>query len=226
MHQCDAQLVDGHDEASWASFEIPAQLPSTTSEDYLSSFFRAAERLHVSIATRTIIAAARGGRLKRIYAGFRGFDDTDVEEPFAIPSLLPFWVAMEEWYDVVGSMEGCQVAALTLRRLLAHASLWLDIADGSFNPRQNRQLTRQEIQSLSSRYSHIDVYMIIPLGDIEPTLDPDEEPHPLERYMDWLAQDAKVAQAVADVWNSIVERGQAEDQDCLCVRCLRHRGEI
>lgn len=224
VHQADPRSIEeydeGHDEASWASYEIPEPLPTIEMEE----FYQAAEKLHLRIATRTIITAARGGRLRRLYASYHSsnrkvtFFDVDVEPPFAIPALLPYWVAIEQWYNVVGGMHGWQTAASTLRWLLAHASLWLDVAEGSVSPRQNRELTSQEIQSLHSRYTRIDLHEIIPLEASEPAENL-AHMHPLEDYLPWLAEDAELCQRVADVWNGIVALGQADDQECMCARC-------
>lgn len=202
--------MEEHDEATWASFEIPAQLP-TVSKDSGSSI--PGDRLHLSIATRTVITAARGGRLQRLHAGF---EDADVEPPFAIPTLLPYWVTIEEWYHVVGCLEGWHVAASTLRILLAHNSRWLGVGQGTAAARPDRELTGQDVQSFYSSYSHDYIHEIVPL---EGERHEDEFEHPLMRYLEWLAEDAEVAQRVADAWNAVVQRGQADDQGCSCDRC-------
>lgn len=124
-------------------------------------------------------------------------------------------------------MNGWATAAQTFRHLLAHASIWFDVVEGSRSQRHNRKLTHQEIQSLNSRYSHEDLIAIIPLLDFHPELEPDDptQSYPMDAYLAWLEEDVELSQRVANVWNDIVERGQAEDQDCVCARCSAYRGD-
>lgn len=50
----------------------------------------AKDEYHVSIIARTIVAAARGGKLRRMYY------DPNLQRVCAIRALLPFWVQMEQ----------------------------------------------------------------------------------------------------------------------------------
>lgn len=209
------QIVDEQEEAECASFEVPVPLPADME-------FCDIENLHALIATRTIITAARGGRLRRLYAG--GDVTGSVDHAFAIPALLPYWVALDTWYEPTGSADGWANAALALRRLLAHASRWSDGRRGWRSPRQDRKLTCLENQSLGAQYGRRDLSKMSPRLKFRPdTTQLDASPHPADVYLAWLAQDAQLAQQVADVWNGIVEQGQADQQKCRCARCAAER---
>lgn len=41
----------------------------------------------------------------------------------------------------------------------------------------------------------------------------------LKLYLPWLEQDADLAQRVADAWNAVVERGEADLAKCCCLQC-------
>ena len=57
------------------------------------------------------------------------------------------------------------------------------------------------------------------------TLSFDEEPEDSEcpatilHYFAWLAEDAELAQQVADAWNELVRRGEAGKIKCDCQKC-------
>lgn len=202
LSEAHVDLVGEHDEAELASFELPESLPTDGEE---------MEVLHAHVASRTIIAAARGGQLRRLSAG----SEHDLEPPFTNRALLPYWIDIEEW-DVQGGAYGWMIAASTLRRLLAHASLWIN-TEPHAAARQDRHLACQDIQLLDWLYSDDNMPSIAPLRD-------DMESQPVEFYLPWLERDAALAQQVADAWNVVLERGGADDQPCRCSRCQDYLG--
>lgn len=166
--------VEEQVEATFASLEVPVRPAPTTKE--------AREVLHRSIASRTIIAAARGGKLKHLYV------ESVVQYPFAIRALLPYWVSIENWLPTYGgrvSERAWRGAAASLRPLLAHVSLWPNATATS--TRHDRALSLQEVQGLQSYFQVT--------GTPEITYSRDQ---PVDRYLPWLAQDAELAQQVAD----------------------------
>lgn len=165
------------------------------------------DKIHVAIATRTIIAAAKGGQLRHLNV------TSLVQHPFAVYTLLPYWVAIESWGDRYQSMRSWQGAAASLRPLLAHCSLWLDtIADSG--PRASRGLTRQDLQGLEATFE---------ATGGTPKLSYHDDPQPVDRYLPWLAEDKELAQEVADAWNAIVERGEADTVMCSCKKCKSYK---
>lgn len=62
----------------------------------------AKEALHVAIAGRTAVAAAKAGHLKRLeLKGFR------CHYYLAIPALLPCWVRIEDWARMSTMLQAC-----------------------------------------------------------------------------------------------------------------------
>lgn len=119
-------------------------------------------------------------------------------------------------------------AALSLRALLAHASLWIGTTSVS-DPRVDRRLSCQEIQSLRSHFELNPTPEYRPDCELSlPPLPPgmrypdrykkDSSP-PVEHYLPWLAEDAALAQQVADTWNEVVGRGEAALVSCRCEKC-------
>lgn len=224
-----SEQVSEQDESTLASFQLPTELP-TDKGGILE--------LHNSIATHTIIAAARGGKLKQL--AFNGH----IQRPFAVRALLPYWVRLDEW-NIPGYRQGYMAAAPLLRPLLAHASLWLGTAE-EHEDRHDRRLTREEIQTLKQYCeSHGVPKLRQPLAFLEEEdEDQDEEGHqelaeeqqeqgsktqqakpedpnlnqPIELYLPWL-EDAELAQQVANAWNAIAERGEADLVKCECEKC-------
>lgn len=181
------------------SFELPESLPTTDEQLAL---------LHYGISNRTIVAAARNGRLRLL-----GLEKFHLEHAFAIRSLLPSWVGVPTW-RCEGKESGdptkgeWQLAASELGPRLAHASLWHGTAVNS-TPRQERRLAGAEVQKLG----HV--------GPDERTLN-----FGLQPYLSWLEEDAELAQQVADAWNVVLEYGDGYDVPfCPCNRCSRRRDE-
>lgn len=82
-----AELVETEElqEEELTSFELPSSPIEGTAEEE--------QALRCSIAFRTIIAAAKGGRLRSLKLSLQdGF-----QKPFAVRSLLPCWVGVEAW---------------------------------------------------------------------------------------------------------------------------------
>lgn len=183
VQELEAELDSCHDsadlEAILLSFELPVTSP--TSQE-------AVKELHICLALRAVVSAARGGSLRRLVC------DNELQHVFAIPSLLPCWVEVD--FPLVGA--GWLHAAASLRPLIVHASLHLDPRPGAFE-REDRRLTTQEVQSLHFYYD----------GN-------DDAPREIaitrsvKRYLSWLAEDTELAERVSTVWNAVVERGEAD----------------
>lgn len=114
------------------------------------------DMLHYMAACRCIVAAANGGQLRVL-----ALDGDEIQEPFAIRSLVPIWVQCEVLgYDKYESDEPKEVgefevgrwacAAAWIRRALSHASLWLP--DSKALPRESRHLTTSQVQSMLSYF--------------------------------------------------------------------------
>lgn len=71
-------------EATLAAFQLPPASWKGSAE--------ARRKLHHSIASRTIAAAAAGGRLRSLQ-----FRNARILEPFLVSRLIPFWVGIEDW---------------------------------------------------------------------------------------------------------------------------------
>lgn len=179
-------------EGSYTSFELPAERPVAAKDRHA---------LHENIATRMVIDAAKGGRLRCIEGGL------EIQPPFAMRSLLPYWVGIEEWRVSSESWAG---AALSLRPILGHASLWLETTSSS-GAREDRTLTRQEVQGLSQYFKTQPVPKLIMVSR-------EDEAQPIERYLPWL-EDEKLARQVADAWNAVVREGKADMIRCRCKKC-------
>lgn len=176
-----------------SSFELPAELPTSKEEQ---------DALRFSIAYRTIITAAPGGSLRSLKI------IPSLEHPFAIRALLPYWLLIDP-----PSVSGCQgtweLAARTLRPALAHASLWLG-ANSDPGAREDRRLTREEVQSLHEVFSGAALPRFFrPRGQYQAVM----------RYLAWMEQDEELAQQVADAWNVIEGRGKADENPCGCTKC-------
>lgn len=72
-------VIEEQNEAALTAFELSAEEINM-------------DVLNLSIASRTIISAARGGHLRRLTV--RGLH---VEPPFAIRALMPCWVRVKFW---------------------------------------------------------------------------------------------------------------------------------
>lgn len=203
------------EEDTLASFELPSRLPASPAE---------INALHESIACRTIVAAARAGRLKGLEVV-----DTALHQPFAVRGLLPFWVGVafddpvrypsphhypdHKWLS----------ARASLRPTLAHASLWLPSA-GSLS-RSLRLLTADDVKGLAAHFTHDGTPRVVQPEFVAP-YEKATQPRSIKIYLDWLAEDAQLSQQVADAWNKIVERGEADLVKCRCNKCQPGLDEV
>lgn len=194
--------VEEQSEETFTSVDVPAPAPFANRAAYVS--------YQMALLCRTLIAAARGGNLKHLEC-CRSFQCA-----FAIRSLLPCWINVEEWGYTDCITHGWLDAAATLRPFLAHASLWLGTTSGS-GARQDRYLTAQELQSLQSYFKEQG-------GTPTPRWEQPQDSHQpsVWRYLPWLAEDAHLAGEVAEAWNAVVRRGEADRLKCNCRRCAEH----
>lgn len=186
-------------EASCAAYELPAELPSSPA---------ARDELNSAVVSRTVITAGRTGRLRRLC-----FDGGQTPAPFAIRTLLPLWVNAE-WIQLRGVERADEwtLAATSLRPLLAHASLWL--AEGT-SANSDRLLTLQDVQGLQSSFKAAGTLMHSYRWGPPTEL----YSQAVNRYLPWLAEDAKLAEQVCDAWNAVVERGEVGCAECQCDKC-------
>lgn len=158
---------------------------------------------------RTIFAAARAGNL--VYLGCTG----RVRVPFATPSLIPAWVNLQNGMRDSNVYESSWYgAAKHLRPVLAHASRWLGVQSSAAGPRPTRLLHQEDIQSLRSYFKKRDSG-IMPYQLLEDRL----KGFAIWRYFPLLEGDSRLAQQVANAWNLIVERGEADIVKCICRKC-------
>lgn len=178
-----------------ASYELPTSLPTGLNADNLEQRVRSNDH----VISRTLIAAARNGRLRYLQAD-------DIHAPFAARTLLPCWVGLElSGYRCLESWNG---AARLLRPCLSHASLWLGAS--GLDSRSLRTLTGREVQALRSVRTVADEPCIAGTTLCFPAID---------KYLAWLEQDAGLAGQVATAWNAVVEHGDADVVKCNCDRC-------
>lgn len=209
-----------HEEVSeeqLASFEPPTSMPLENRE--------AINDLHCSIVSRTVVAAARGGHLRRLV----GTATIHVDQAaFAVRTLLPFWEQIKDWErKYKGRSHGYSyprtrwaAEAATLRPTLAHASIWLlDAKTGA--KRDIRLLTQGDVTSLAAYFRRIG----IPQGLAPKYTQNDEEPPSVPVHLTWLEEDSDLAQQVAEVWNAVAQRREADFVKCRCKECKLEVGE-
>lgn len=142
--------------------------------------YHASDMLHLAIARRTIIAAAKGGQLRRLN------DHVNTQEPLAIRALLPHWMQVEDWGRCEEFSWPRARAAVLLRPLIAHASLWLDTTSA---PTVDRTLTPQNMQSLQAHFQENGVPEVSVIGN--PLFNTNDTPtDSVKRYLPWLSNDA------------------------------------
>lgn len=171
--------------------------------------------VHTASATRAIIAAAQGGHLRRLDPG-----DRRSRYQFQIRALLPCWVRIEDWSasrekEARWSGPGFEwtAAAVYLRRFLAHASYqrdWLGTRLTS-STAVGRSLKLEDLQAVHSHFQEVQVS-----GDWHSDK---QYQGVVVRYLPWLIEDETLAQEVLAVWNSIVERGEADTVKCPYMAC-------
>lgn len=181
---------------------------------------RGLDTMLLSMLYRTIIAAAQG-KVKRLHLG----SAHPITPLFAVPELMPHWLNVDCW----GCTQGYdyRAAASTFREIIAHASLWLGTSLDTVE-RQDRKLTRQDVQSLYSQFRvkapwdmpHATWMSVADLfsDSHPPEMRYYERPH-IDLYLPLLERDPELAQRVADKWNEIVQRGEADIVKCRCDNC-------
>lgn len=167
----------------------------------------AKDSFHISMASRTIVAAARGGQLKRLFVS------AFAQPAFAARSMLPYWVRVEEWASTDYVHSGWLAAARQLRPFLSHLSRWSHIASVS-NPRASRLLSPEDLHSLPEPAE-----IASSLADSVLATDRYYYDDLRTYYLSWMIQDGNVAQHVVDAWNTLVEKGEADRVRCECPRC-------
>lgn len=206
-HKLPYEEQDGEE----ARLALVEEHPRARSE-YESTTLNEQDLIHNAFVCRTIVAAARGGQLKRLDPA-----SGCSEYPFKIRSLLPCWVRIEEWGPPLRK-DGLKwaKAANSLRPFLAHASLrkdWL-AAPSNSSADLDRRLTHQELQLLPAYFQSAELEDLTQqqLEYYEPLI---------THYLPWLVEDAELAQQVLDVWNNMVEQGEADKVECKCPSCVR-----
>lgn len=177
--------------------QVPASTPFVDRQ--------ARNEFHLALASRTVVAAARAGRLRYLSC------DMQVQQPFAIRALVPYWVYVEKWGCDCVFARNWSGAATALRPFLSHASVWLH-ATSTSAPREQRLLSHQDVKALQS-YFGVEKMPRICLNQGQ------HMAQPVARYLPWLAEDEELAQQVSDAWNTVVERGEADLVKCPCERC-------
>lgn len=163
---------------------------------------------HDAIACRMIIAAAQGGRLKRLTFTH------GLELPFAVRALVPYWVHIEDWGRHLYPRESWIRTARLLRPFLAHLSHrqnWIEPPSIS-DARNDRRLTHHHLQSLPACFA--DVYYS---GEVRHAGNFFHDT--VDVYLRWLAEDEEVRAGVLEAWNSIVDRGEEDKVKCSCLSC-------
>lgn len=202
------------DDPEW---EIPELLEECFRNPFDDESFTRGKR-HFLAAVHTIIAAAKGGKLRRLKT------DTNFSEPFALRSLVPYWINAERLEDNSSGELGWGAAASFLRPLVTHASLWLNTTSASV-PRDDRRLTTQEFQALNTYFQQEGLpklcnYLIkTDEGfEIDETDESDGREKAVGRYLPWL-ENEELAKEASKIWNAVVERGEANKVMCHCRRC-------
>lgn len=187
------------------SLLIDTTKPALTLGDNLTRDLSLREQWHLANGYRTIIAAAREGQLRRLALCKRTW------MVLMVRAWLPYWVRIDDWGVVAGELSSWTRAALALRPVLSHVSRWQErTADNLWS---QRHVTSQLLRSLHSRcISHTEDSHDASGTQITAT-------EVIERFLPWLAEDAELAQQVAQVWNDIVDRGEADKVRCMCDMC-------
>lgn len=194
------------------------------------------DKLIIATAWRTIATAARGMRLKDLTVRH----GHALWKPFAVPTLLPAWVGIQQWYNRAEWLywdfdlnwheheSGMWVTAATmLRYALYHMSILpLSEREARPNATNSRLLTCGDAQAMRDEFKSNPLPQIsephwaLGFGLVEITATQRlVEGSTIDRYFAWL-QGAELAQQVADAWNNVVQRGDADHRKCSCSKCL------
>lgn len=190
------------------------ELPSAPSDDNIV----ARMELHRSITDRTAVAAMRGGRLRRLKL------TPSVHKPFAARTLLPSLVSIEVLDRAMAEWQGrkdWQQEAKKLRAALEHTSRHRH--KSSQDAEDSLLLTSTDVQGMRAHFKSggaprhvtgLEKRTAALFRDEE-----DEDVHFEDEHLAWLEQDAKLSQQVADAWNAVVKRGEADVVECNCQVC-------
>lgn len=116
-------------------------------------------------------------------------------------------------------LAGWQENAVFLRPLLSHLSLWIGTAN--LPSEENRQLTRQGLQSLLIDRQDVNVDNEQSLAVIHVETCKKLLHRNLRLYSVWFKEDAQLLQVV-EAWNAVVERGEADVVKCTCDWCQHY----
>lgn len=187
-------------EAQLTAFELPAAPAASTVAEK--------DALQHSILCRTVVAAARGGKLQRLDPPFQW-----LQKPFAVRALLPIWIGVRFPQDVGIAPDHThwRDAIRSLRKGMRHAALWRDVSGNE--PRQS-PLSLVEVQTLRAYFT----------AEADRTDSWEFKAKVLYLFLPWLEEDAGLAQRVLDAWNAAVQRGIVGG--CTCERCGKWRRAV
>lgn len=114
-----------------------------------------------------------------------------MDRPFLIRVLVPCWVGLECSYG-----DRWCYQADSIRGCVEHASRW------STSTENDGRITADDVQNLR--------------GQLGPH---DWRAGRAAVYLQWLEEDAELAQQVADAWNAVADSGCADYVKCWCDRC-------
>lgn len=188
----------------------------------------------IAAAARALVSAAKGKRLKAV--DIHTYLEHALWKPFALPAMLPAWVAIDDWGGEVEpdyvewNYRGSSMwtlAARMLRVALCHTSrLPLSERQPALDPANSRLLTSGDTQEMHERFDEEGLPCFNASDrDEEDSDSEEEEPLPLvprspfECYFRWLRDDAELAQRVTDAWNVVVQKGGADLIKCYCSEC-------
>lgn len=166
---------------------------------------RARNLVHLSIASRAIIAAARGDQLGRRDPGYHG-----PVSQFKVRELMPYWILIEDWGKFRHETSGWIGTAVTLRPFFAHVSQHVEWLGPSSNAsaQSARLVTLQDLRALQVYFRDQQPSKPWYYGGYYEAV--------VQNYLPWLIEDAQLGQRVLDTWTSIVERGDANKVGCMC----------
>lgn len=165
-------------ETTVTSFEPPAELPALLD-------LEANTEINYSVASRTIVAAARGGHLRHLDVNC---STCPIQRPFAVRGLLPFWVGIEKWGDdfyanTRRSMMGWASAAQALSASLQAISCWL-------NDKNDLRLSGEQVRSMRS---HLKAREDEGSHSTDGVFDSARTDSPANFYLCWLEEDAELS---------------------------------
>lgn len=191
-------------------------------------------------AWRILATAAKGMHLRDLYLQDSSMFHT-MWKPFSVRSLLPGWIGINDWgirnvfvtyhWDAELRWHSYRpvhwtITAVMLRHALYHMSLLpmtqrgarLDAADSRLLTQGDVQAMREEFKGNKLPLLTNPAEILAMTGGQMPPARALVEDSTIDRYFYWL-QDAELAQQVADAWNAVVQRGDADLCKCYCPKC-------